>query len=322
MAEGAVTAWRLAAGPDSVEQFVGARRATVGQWTADTHGRMRRGDVVLLYGTETLQCYAAVARVASDPVENSRAQRLKKNRRWWVWLQIQPLQKVIPRHDVEVKRFAEGERSGLKRPQGASAHLVSPDAIEGFLGFLGTRDEVAARKLEEWLDGRGRYPRDIDEDELRDADWSPPQRRTPIELQLSRDIAAKLNRQKGLRYLTEQEAQFSRRGDDPARFSREHPMVDHEGPGRADIVMVDERREKPTLIVIEVKIKASLAMGRNPLKVANYADALAKAYGRSWAVRPVIVAQHFAPSLLREAAKAKIEHRTVNSAGKLQGPPL
>lgn len=312
MSDNTVTAWRLAAGPDSVEQFIGARRATIGAWTADRSGKIARGDVVLIYGTQKLQCYAAIARVASAPVQNDRGQRLKKNRRWWMWLQILPLANPIPRGLVERQAFAQVAGCGLMRPQGASCHRVSPDAISGFAKLMRRHDEAAAARLDEWLAGRGRYPRGLDIEELREADWSPPPRVSPEERLLSMRIAERLNRQRGLRFLREGEAVFPRRGDDPARFSLEHPMQDHIGRGFADIVMVDERGSKRALIVIETKIRATLALAQNPLKVQGYADALKQDYGRSWAVRPVIVAEHFAASLLEEAKRQKIEHHEVD----------
>lgn len=81
-----ITAWRILAGPESVLFYTHDRRSSVDMWTADIAGRMRHGDVALMYGTGRMQSYVAIARACCDPVENDRAQRLRRHRRPWVYL--------------------------------------------------------------------------------------------------------------------------------------------------------------------------------------------------------------------------------------------
>lgn len=301
-------AWRVVAGPESVMQFVGTRRPAIFMWTADRSGRMHLGDVVLIYGTKRLQSYAAVARACSVPRENDRARRRDKNPDWWIYLQVQPFGEPIPRALVEAQAFAAPEGSGVKTPAGSGCNRVSPKAIRGFLDLLRDHDPKAARRMETWLVGKGTYPKGLDMDELRYADWDPPERQSPEELKLSRRIAAQLVRSKRFHYLTNDDAAYRRPTTDPAGLSLEHPIADDGGRGSADIVLVDRQASPPTLLVVEVKLRATLAPNRNPVpQVRRYRAALERAYS-GWRVNAVVVAESFQDEVLSQAEAQRVPH--------------
>jgi hypothetical protein len=283
---------------------------------------MRRGDVALMYGTKRLQSYVAVARACCDPRQNDRAQRLKKNRQWWVYLQVQPFQSPIARADVESRGFAQGAGSGLKTPAGSRANAVSATAVDGFGELLREHDPKAAGRLDAWLSGRGRYPVELDLDELRRADWEQPTTSSPEELALSRRIAAHLARSKNFRYLTHEDVVATHVARKDVDLSFEHPIRDLIGRGRVDIVMVDLRRDAPTLLAIEVKIRASLAPSRNPIpQIVRYRDALTAKYAPAWRIETLVVAEHFHEDVIREADQKGLAYRIcAPNTGRLKAP--
>jgi hypothetical protein len=313
-----VTCWRILAGPESTLQYTQNARRELAIWTADRSGKMRRGDVVLLYGTKRLQEYVAVARACCDPVQNDRAQRLRKNREWWTYLQVQPLHTPLPRERIQSEDFAQIDGSGLNTPSGSRSNRVSDAAFDGFQSVLAGHDRRAADQLSKWRSGGGRYPRSLDIEELRWAEWEAPAARKQEELLLSQRIAARLVKTRGVRYLTPGDRPETSVG--PVR-SLEHPIQDAAGAGRVDVVLVDDRLETPTLLAIEVKLRASLAPGRNPIPQAiRYRAALELAYGAGWTVRPLIVAEHFHVAVLEDAEAKGLEHRICKRSGKLDQP--
>jgi hypothetical protein len=142
--------WRLVAGPESMVQYTESTRPGVGMWTADTGGNMKRGDIVLMYGTRRLQSYVAIARVCSAVRSNDKAKRLKKDREFWMYLQSQPLAEPIPRQIVEAETFAQHDGSGMQTPRGPRANRISPESFDGFCGLLRAHDEKAVKRLEAW----------------------------------------------------------------------------------------------------------------------------------------------------------------------------
>ena len=152
------------------------------------------------------------------------------------------------------------------------------------------------------MSGRGRYPRALDLEELRWADWQRPATSSPEELRLSRQIARHLVSTKGFRYLTPADVPTSRVLRDDADLSLEHPINDLAGRGRVDIVLVDARRSVRTLLAIEVKVRASLAPARNPIpQIIRYREALTLAYGVGWRIDTLVVAEHFHDAVIEEA---------------------
>lgn len=291
-------------------------------WTADRSGRMQRGDVVLMYATKRLQSYVAVARVCCDPVQNDRAQRLKKNRQWWTYMQVQPLRSEIDRGAVESAPFAQDAGCGLKTPAGSRVNVVSPSARDGFAVLLLEHDPKTAKRLNKWLAARGRYPRGLDLEELRWADWTPPATSSPQELKLSRRIAEQLVKTREFRYLTAKDVAVSRVARDVADLSLEHPIRDLAGRGRVDILLIDLRRSAPTLLAIEVKIRASLAPGRNPIpQIIRYREVLTADYGAAWKIETLLVAEHFHDAVIEEASQRGLDYRVCSRrTGRLQRP--
>lgn len=305
--------WRYCAGPGSLLPYEIDRRANVASWTADPAGASCPGDLVLLYGTGRLQRYVAIARVCCVPTQNDKVQRLKRNRDFWIYLEVQPLARSVPRAEVESQPFAKVERSGLKTPAGGTANRVAPSAIEPVLDLLVRDDPTAARRVAEWRDGTSPLPTELDLEELRSADWSRPEVRESAEVALCKTIAEKLVKGSRFRYL---------RADDgvgrvPARFeegssrlSLEHGISDEAGNGRVDIVLVDCEAARPTLVAIEVKLRASRAQNRDPTPQAvRYKAALEARDGDRWSVRPVVVAEHFGPGVTDEAESRGVAWR-------------
>jgi hypothetical protein len=320
------TCWRFMAGPESVMYYERDKRPSVTAWTADRGGHTRRGDLVLLYGTKRLQRYAAIARVCCDPVQNAKARRLKRDRDYWTYLQVHPLAESVPRAAVEAQPFSQVEGSGLKAPRGGQANRIDPSAAEAVLEFLTRNDPAAHTRLESWLPGgKGRWPRRLDMDELAWADWAPPETRTQEELLLTRKIADRLVRTPAYRYLRTSDGvgrTVTARDDVGSRLSLEHRITDAAGLGKIDLLLVDEKASGPTLLLIEVKLRASLAPGRNPLpQIVRYRQALEEREEHRWAVKVCAVAEHFDPMVLDEARVHRIECRTSSPVrGNLSRP--
>jgi hypothetical protein len=304
-----------------MQQYTLTTRSSVSIWTADRSGEMKRGDIVLMYGARCPQAYVAIARACSAPRCNDRAQRLRKNREFWVYLQVQPLQAPVPRQTVEQQGFAQMPGSGIQTPRGSRANRVSVEAIRGFSQLLHDRDDAAAARLGAWIAGRGRYPAERDVEELRWAEWERPTFRSPRELLLSRKIAERLVKSGDFRFLTPDDVQLRRRFGSNTAYSLEHPIRDMAGPGYVDILLVDLRRRPPTLLAIEVKIQASMRPGRNPIpQVIRYREALRSSLGSTWRIDALAVAEHFHHDVLDEARRASVPLRECLPSGRLKTP--
>lgn len=181
-------------------------------------------------------------------------------------LEVQPLRSPIPRTQIESETFAQPEGSGLKTPAGSRCNQVSAAALEGFTKVLREHDPSAAARFDGWIAGRGDYPQRLDLEELRWSDWDPPTTVSPEELRLSKQIAAHLVSTKNFRYVTPEELRKPGRRRDKFGCSFEHSIRDLAGTGRVDVLLADRRSAKPTLLAIEVKIRASLAPSRNPVR--------------------------------------------------------
>lgn len=311
-----VTTWRIVAGPESAGQFVSLRRATVGAWTADTGGRMRHGDVAVVYGTDPLQSYVAIARVCGDPVQNDKVHHLRKRREWWVYLQIQPLALPLRRDRVEAHPWTRPKGSGLKTPVGPRAHRVDPLAAEGLTDLIADLDQHSAERLAAWRAGRGRYPTAVlDPEELRYATWAGRQTRPQRELILRDKILTRLT--KGSRYRPLTWEELGRAATKRPTPATECPIVDAFGrTGAIDIALVDNAARKPTVLIIEVKLHARLAPNPVP-QVLRYQAALA-AQMPNHTIRPAIVAGSFADPVLTQAERHGIITRRVGeSSGRL-----
>jgi len=162
-----------------------------------------------------------------------------------------------------------------------------------------------------WIAGRGRYPPELATEELRWAEWERPAKSTPAELLLSAQIAERLVKTKQFRYLAAADMANPR--------SLEHPIRDLAGAGRVDILLVDLRRMSPTLLGVEVKLRASLAPANNPIpQITRYHAALVDRYSPCWAVETLIVAEHFGDAVIREAAQKGIRYVYTDRSGRLK----
>lgn len=302
--------WRFLAGPESTLQFVRDKRPTVGAWTVDRSGLAQRGDLVLLFGTGSLQSCVAIARVCSEAVENYKApgRYRKKNREWWAYLQIQPVAEHVPRARIEALTVAQRPGSGLQQPRGSRANKVAPEAAEAALQLVTHNDAKAASRLHSWQTGSARWPQDLDLDDLRAADWDPPGTRSQEEILLCQRIAKALVRRRRFRYLTLDDdvgivpAGWNQRAE-PWRLSLEHRISDEFGQGRVDILLVDNDAQTRTLLAIEVKLRATPAGSRNPLpQIIRYRAALKQRNGAEWKLRVLVVAGHIS-DLVRDQAK-------------------
>ena len=303
-------------------QFVGDKRPSTGGWTVDRSGRAKRGDLVLLYGTGGLQSCVAIARVCSPSVQNYKAKgRWRKNKReWWSYLQIQPLAQPVPRATIEALPAAQRPGSGLQQPRGSRANRVSPEAAEAALQLLTRDDAKAATRLHAWQTGTARWPRHLDLDDLRHADWYAPETRSPEEILLCQRIAKRLVLKSGYRYLTRDDAVGTAPASwdpraEPGRMSLEHRITDEAGHGRIDILLVDTRVHEPTLLAVEVKLRATPAGSRNPIpQIIRYRDALQQRNGADWNVRVLLVAGHFSDLTVAEAKAHDLPLTTCNPA--------
>jgi hypothetical protein len=183
-------------------------------------------------------------------------------------------------------------------------------------------DPKAARRFGDWIAGRGRYPRTLDVEELRLADWERPTTSSPEELKLSRRIAEHLVKTKQFRYLTAEDVAIPRVAREVAGLSLEHPICDRAGRGQVDILIVDLRRSVPTLLAIEVKVRASLAPGRNPIsQIIRYREALTATYGAAWKIETLVVAEHFHDAIIDEANQKGLTYRDCSrQTGRLKSP--
>ena len=316
------TWWRFAAGPESLGYYLVDKRPSVAAWTADKGGRVRRGDLVALYATGAMQQYVAVARVCCDPVSNASARRRRADREYWTYLQVQPLKRPVHRSAIEAQAFAV-HGSGLMQPRGGRANRIAQDAIAPFTASLSSKDPKVEERIASWgLGGTGRWPRHLDAADLVWEDWAPPLREQQRELRLSRNIARRLVRG-GCRYLASEDGVGPRRAtSDPAGLSLEHPVAPGAWSPRIDILLVDDSQSHPTLLLIEVKVHATLATGRNPVRQAvTYRDAMQARDGKRWRIRTMIVAEHFHPEVVTQAEARGIEVRQCSSDGRLRPPP-
>jgi len=302
--------------------FVRDKRLLVDAWTVDRAGRAQRGDLVLLYGTGQLQSCVAIARICSESVQNYKAKGRwrKSNREWWSYLQIQPLAEPMPRAIIEALPVAQRPGSGLQQPRGSRANRVAPEAGEAALDILTQDDATAASRLNAWRAGTARWPRHLDLDDLRDADWHAPETRSPEEILLCQRIAKRLVKTSGYRYLTRDDevgnasAAWNPRTE-PGRMSLEHRITDDAGPGRIDILLVDTQADTPTLLTIEVKLRATPAGSRNPIpQIIRYRHALQQRNGADWNVHVLLVAGHFSDLVVEEARAHDLPLSTCNPA--------
>lgn len=312
--------WRFIAHPDSASAFELDRRPAVYGWTADRGGHVRRGDLVLLYGSHRMQRYVAIARVCADPVENDRAQRLMKNRSWWTYLQVQPLRHSVPRQEVEALAEAKRDRSGLKTPSGARSNRVADGIASSALDLLVAGDAKARQRLAAWRSGGGSWPEDLDTEELRYSELGEAEPAEPgREAKLTRAVAARLVRSGRFRYVDPVDRLDTRRlPGHPAARSLEYPIRDEYGAGRIDVLLVEESARRPTLLVIEVKLRASLARGRDPVaQVTRYVAALSSLHGDDWDLTALVVAEFLPPDVQAKARQHGVEYRTAKSNGQL-----
>jgi hypothetical protein len=317
--------WRFVAGPESLMAYELDKRRTVAAWTADRSGKARRGDLVALYATGRLQSYMGIARVCCKPVQNVEVSRRVADREWWTYLQIQPLRRTVPRGEVEAQGFSQRAGSGLQTPSGARSNRVADEIAEEAFDFLVGGDGGARETLKRWRAGQGAWPRALGVRDLRDADWNRPERSSPQELLLSRQIAKRLVASGRFRYVRDDDGlgTASARANDPTRLSLEHPIQDAAGRGRIDILLVDTQRPR-TLLVIEVKLHATLAPGRDPIpQLIRYCNALTQEVGGRWTARPLIVAERLAEAVKLNADAHGIAYRSCSpKRGELRGDPL
>lgn len=305
--------WRFVAGPESLYYYERDQRPNVTPWTVDRAGTARKGDLVLLYAKGSMQRYVAIARICCAPQQNSRARRRIADRDWWAYLQVQPLARSIDRTELEEQPFAKSG-SGLLTPRGGQANRVHDDVADAALDFVVAHDPRAAERLRSWQSGGGgRYPANLDLDELAWSDWSPPEAQRQEEVKLCQRIADQLVRSGDFRRLVVADGVGN-------GASLEHPIRDVAGHGRIDILLVDVREKSPTLVVIEVKLRARPSW--NPVPQAmRYRACLEERDGPRWRIRSVVVAEHFHDLVVQQAQDAGIEHRTCTRAGgKLQRP--
>jgi hypothetical protein len=315
--------WRFLAGPESLIGYETDKRCSVSAWTADRGGHALKGDLVALYATGRLQRYMAIARVCCRPVRNSKVRARIDDREWWTYLQVQPLACTVPRAQVEAQDLAQTERSGLRTPHGSGSNRVG-DAVAGeAFDFLVDGDANATATLQRWRTGSGDWPKHLDLEELKLADWAPPERSASEEMRLSRQIAAHLVKTGKFRYLrAEDRVGADRGGDDPARLSLEHRIRDAAGTGSIDVLLVD-LRHRTALLAIEVKLRATLAPHRNPVpQIVRYGAALKQRDGGSWSVGTLVVAEHFADAVIDEAERHEIDRRQCSPKRGHLSPPL
>ena len=82
-----------------------------------------------------------------------------------------------------------------------------------------------------------------------------------------------------------------------------------------DILLVDTRAHKPTLLAIEVKLRATPAGSRNPIpQIIRYRDALKRRNGADWNVRVLLVAGHFSDLVVQQAQAHDLPLTTCNPA--------
>ncbi len=306
--------WRFVAGPESLLYYERDGRPNVTPWTADRAGAVEKGDIVLLYAKGSMQRYVAVARVCCAPAQNSRARRRIADREWWTYLQVQPLARSVERVIVEAQKFA-GPGSGLQTPRGGQANRVSPDSGGEALDFMVADDPVAAKRLESWRPGgRGPWPRNLDLEELERSDWSPPEAQLQEEVILCRKLADQLVRSGDFRYLQMSDGVGN-------ALSLEHLIRDAAGRGRIDVLLVDQRTTKPTLILIEAKLRATPSWNPVPQAV-RYRACLTDRDGGSWTIRAVVVAESFHDLVLEQATASGIEHRHCSRARGTVRPSL
>ena len=78
---------------------------------------------------------------------------------------------------------------------------------------------------------------------------------------------------------------------------------------------MDTRADKPTLLAIEVKLRATPAGSRNPIpQVIRYRDALQRRNGADWNVRVLLVAGHFSDLVVQEAQAHNLPLSACNPA--------
>lgn len=93
------------------------------------------------------------------------------------------------------------------------------------------------------------------------------------------------------------------------------PLLRRPRPGCIDILLVDTRVHEPTLLAVEVKLRATPAGSRNPIpQIIRYRDALQQRNGADWKVRVLLVAGHFSDLTVDEAQAHDLPLTTCNPA--------
>lgn len=311
--------WRLQARRESAERYVTdpPRGLVTEAWTADRAGRMRQGDVVLLYATAPIQAYVAVGRVCHEPVQNWRARRLKKNRDWWTFIELMALSAPISRSDVEDLEGAGDPGSGLGPPRQSRAYRIAHEMHDAVLALLRDRDVSAFTQLQHWLDSTPAYPPHLDVGDLEHAVWRPSEARPVEELELAKAICKRLVRTGSYRLLEEGDVSGPGLTQASRLRSVEHYLGRAEGGRRIDILLRDARSSDPTLLLVEVKTHASLAPGRDPVRqVLDYRACLTRREP-GIAIRVAVVAKTFSPGVVENAIAADVPYRVCSSSGKL-----
>ena len=312
--------WRFSARPNSTEGLVGSgERLAI--WTTDRAGNAARGDLVLLYASHEIGEYVAIGRLATDARMNRRARRRIKDREGWAYLQIRPFRRGIPEREISTLRAAVGG-SGILTPTGHRANRVSAAAAPQVLDHLAAADLGIKGVLADWRRRRGDYPadRELDLEELEWSDLGVDERQRQEELLLSQRIAKHLTR-RGSRYRYLEPGELGdrkpRRDRGPEQYSLEHHVGGRE---RVDVLLVDadalaagQRR----LLAIEVKVRASIAVGRNPVPQIEYYRGRLEELYPGWSVETRVVARRFQDAVLEDARAAGVPHHVAQANGRL-----
>jgi hypothetical protein len=263
----------------------------------------RRGDLAVIYTKGVVQSYVAVARICCDAREGY-------DERHWSWLQCQPVA-PLPQTAVAAIAGTQRPRTGLNTPAGGRYNEIRElPGRSAFLTRLVEGDPHTAKRLAGWRWGRGSWPRDADCRELHSAEWEPPERRTQEELKLSRRLAETLVDEGLARYLQPEDRLYPR--------SLEATVtLDDGATRRIDIILISLVHPRPTLLLIETKIKAMPWPGRNPIdQLLSYEPAVRRDCGRRFHVLRWAIAEEFHPLVRQEARALKIPCSQCSADGK------
>jgi hypothetical protein len=121
------------------------------------------------------------------------------------------------------------------------------------------------------------------------------------------------------RYVTPDDIALARRFAASTSYSLEHPVRDLDGAGSIDILLVDLRQRSPTMLIIEVKIRASMRPGRNPIpQLIRYRVALQSTIGDTWSIDALAVAEHFHDDVVEEGNRASIPVSLCGASGRIK----